>query len=542
MKFTLDGIVEKMNENPAVGIFAIILLFSFAIPLFLAFSQDTADPLFMGERISSYATAVTLDQRGQALVQEDLVYEYNDESKIGFMRILPQTVSLKKYTSTDRGIGFQYPTRNGVSEPVYTTQKGGRLIAKIGDETQRVSGTQNYHLAYQINHFVIRTENADVVRWSPTETTFGVPVDMTSGTITSPIAPTNATCHVGKNETEESYPCEVSTIGNVTRFYALRWIDPGEGLFLELEYPRGTFSAPLLVPPRQGIPAWILIVLIHTIIVAWIWFFFGRDEKGRGTVVPTEELLEKISVYEAGALLAQRPTYASFIGMLLDLAERRAIKFSRLEIQGILQFDIERDHGQYALDPVEKAVLKRLFQYSTSDDPADEECDIVTFGNYAEEVKLAYGVFEKLVYKRLQERGWYAHNILLVQVVGATFLVGWTYALSIFLQRWITDPSLVYMNIQSILLLPFIYFMPRLTQTGALMREKVQGLAWYIRVAEKERLAFHESPQKLFKKPGTQIAYAVAMGLQSSWEKQFLVGYQEVKKESSAERSNTSFT
>ncbi|MBP7134383.1 DUF2207 domain-containing protein [Patescibacteria group bacterium] len=531
MDYSLEGLKEKVNANPAVATFLILLLLSCAFPLVIIFTQDTTDPLFVGERITSYKATVELDQRGQALVQEDLVYEYKDRAKAGFTRVLPRTVSLKKYTSTGRGLGFQYPTRNGSPEPIATTQSGAYITAKIGDKNQRLTGTQTYHLGYQINKFVIRTESADVVRWSPTDTTFGVPVDMTSGTIKSPVAPVRAKCVVGKTASEESYPCEIATIGTVSRFYALRWIEPGEGLFLELEYPRGTFAAPLLVPPTQGFPAWILIVLIHTIIVAWIWFFFGRDEKGRGTIVPNEELLEEVSAYEAGALLSQRPTYASFVGMLLDLAERRAIKFSRLEIQGILQFDIERDHGQYSLDPVEKAVLKRLFQYTTSDDPADGECEIVTFGHYNEATKLAYAVFEKLVYERLQTRGWYTHNIIVIQVIGASFLVGWTYFLSIFLQRWIVDPSLPLINIQSILLLPFIYFMPRLTHAGALMREKVQGLAWHIRVAEKARLTFHEGPLKLFKKPGTLVAYAVAMGIQKNWETQFMRGYQEVKED-----------
>ncbi len=111
-------------------------------------------------------------------------------------------------------------------------------------------------------------------------------------------------------------------------------------------------------------------------------------------------------------------------------------------------------------------------------------------------------------------------------------LVGWTASLYILLQGRVNDPHLHLMFIQIPLLLPLIYLLPHLTKAGAVAREQVQGLAWYIRVAEKARLTFHENPEQLIMKPGKLLAYSVAMNIQKDWKKQFLVGYAEVRKKS----------
>lgn len=285
---------------------------------------------------------------------------------------------------------------------------------------------------------------------------------------------------------------------------------------------------------RSPAPAWLTIILLHLFLASLIWFFFGRDARGRQTIVPDETLIKDIHVYEAGALLAQSPTYGAFIGMILDLGLRGVIALTRVDAGGYVTFSVKRLPGQHIMDSVETNVLKRLFRYSTSVDESEEEAANVILDRHLTEVLLAYQRFNQLVPKQFIQRGWYLHNVRIVQYAYMAAVLIWTVGLYIFLQDRINDPHLSYIYSLLLLLIPFAAIMPRLTKAGALMRERVQGLAWYLRVADKARLQFEENPQGVVLKPGTALAYAVALGIDTDWERLVLTGYEPLKKEYSS--------
>jgi uncharacterized membrane protein len=67
----------------------------------------------------------------------------------------------------------------------------------------------------------------------------------------------------------------------------------------------------------------------------------------------------------------------------------------------------------------------------------------------------------------------------------------------------------------------FGYFMPRYTQKGVLAKEKIEGFKLFLSVTEKDRLAFHNAPAKkpeLFEK---FLPYAMVLGVEKEWSKQF---------------------
>ncbi len=68
----------------------------------------------------------------------------------------------------------------------------------------------------------------------------------------------------------------------------------------------------------------------------------------------------------------------------------------------------------------------------------------------------------------------------------------------------------------------FLAIMPRrMTPKGAAAREAVQGLKLYLSVAEKDRIAFHDAPEKsqgVFEK---FLPYAIALGVEKQWVKVF---------------------
>lgn len=67
----------------------------------------------------------------------------------------------------------------------------------------------------------------------------------------------------------------------------------------------------------------------------------------------------------------------------------------------------------------------------------------------------------------------------------------------------------------------FGLIMPARTKKGAEAREYLAGLKLYLTVAEKDRLEFHNAPEKnpqVFEK---LLPYAIVLGVEKQWAKQF---------------------
>jgi uncharacterized membrane protein len=67
----------------------------------------------------------------------------------------------------------------------------------------------------------------------------------------------------------------------------------------------------------------------------------------------------------------------------------------------------------------------------------------------------------------------------------------------------------------------FGWFMPRKTPLGAVVKEEIQGFKLFLSVTEEERLKFHNAPAKkpeLFEK---YLPYAMVLGVEKEWAKQF---------------------
>ena len=63
--------------------------------------------------------------------------------------------------------------------------------------------------------------------------------------------------------------------------------------------------------------------------------------------------------------------------------------------------------------------------------------------------------------------------------------------------------------------------MPVKTREGVLLREYVEGFKQYLSVAEKDRLAFNNAPERTPELFDTYLPYAMALGVEMEWAKQF---------------------
>ena len=72
-----------------------------------------------------------------------------------------------------------------------------------------------------------------------------------------------------------------------------------------------------------------------------------------------------------------------------------------------------------------------------------------------------------------------------------------------------------------VILLVGAFVMPAKTLKGVHVKEHMHGLKDYINVAEKDRIAFHDAPEKSSELFQALLPYAIVFGLEKKWAKEF---------------------
>jgi uncharacterized membrane protein len=69
--------------------------------------------------------------------------------------------------------------------------------------------------------------------------------------------------------------------------------------------------------------------------------------------------------------------------------------------------------------------------------------------------------------------------------------------------------------------------MPVKTKHGVLLYEHIRGFRDYVHTAERDRLAFHNAPERTPERFDALLPYAMALGVEKEWAKQFEDIYRE---------------
>jgi uncharacterized membrane protein len=75
--------------------------------------------------------------------------------------------------------------------------------------------------------------------------------------------------------------------------------------------------------------------------------------------------------------------------------------------------------------------------------------------------------------------------------------------------------------ISAIIVFVFGFLMPARTHKGVLAKEYILGLKEYLMVAEKDRIKFHNAPEKNPKQFEKLLPYAMVLGVEKEWAEQF---------------------
>ena len=490
-------------------------LFCLAIILFLP------NVSFAAEQIQRFTVEAELSKDRLFQVRETIEYDFGDAERHGIFRFIPDEFIVngqRWYT----GLRFLGAALNQQPVPYRMSSRGVFKEIRIGDPAITLTGQQAYSISYQANRVVRDEADHQELYWNVTGNDWEIPIQEASFTLKGPM-PTQVECRTGLVGSRRA-DCEfVTGKDGITRVVTKEPLRIREGLTVALKYPLGTFEP----RPWQEVfierlvrHAWWLTPIGIGILMFCIWFIWGRDPKGRGVVIPEYEPPKGYNPLEVGAMLDETILPRAVTGTIINLAKMGYLtvvfpdtktttmkgkeqEMTFKKIEGMLTGD---------LSVPERELYNGLFGQGR---------DAVTPNALKGTFYSAYNTAVEETYVRLIHRGLIARHPTLTRGLWLFFAVG--VASTIVFIGVLSRQPLWYLSapVSFLIVLLFGYQMPRVTKEGAVLREHIQGFKYFLSVTEKERLAFFDAPERTPEQFSEYLPYAIALGVEKQWAKQF---------------------
>ncbi|MEO5950402.1 MAG: DUF2207 domain-containing protein [Candidatus Saccharimonadales bacterium] len=526
-----------MKRVGTILIAGVLSIISVLLPLNNA--HASVDDFSFSNFNADYYLTKDSEGRSNLKVVETLTAEFpNFDQNKGINRAIPSV-----YDGHTVSFHLDSLLRNGQPEPVYsqTTENGNVVIATGGDNYLR--GTQVYQLTYTLRDVIKDFGDHQEFYWDTNGTGWSQVFNKVTATVhfddssnsafsgdvrcLEGIQNSNQECIADKNDTGVNFSSNGSIRAN-------------ENVTMVLKFHAGTFTNRpwSILDSVSYIPLAIFSIIIIVSIV--IWIKFGRNAKGRGTIIPQYLPPKDISVLMAGELYAAIPRAVT--SQIIDLTVRHNIRLIESQVDGFFgkssEYSIELLNSA-GLTDIETEILTDLFgSLNTGQKYTFKKSDVTTGQKLQKSVKIVSKSAISLGYRqdyakptRILTISFYVAIIfLLIGFVGLNQSTDFAPVLSIILGFIAVGlASIVKANIHP------------LTDKGREVYDYLKGLEMYIKLAEADRMRVLQSPQGSEKVPvdlndNAQVVklyervlpYAVLFGQEKQWVKELSVRYDQM--------------
>lgn len=462
-------------------------LFLVALILCLSFLFYGQKPTYAQsiEKINSFDTKIYLDTNSTAEITETIEYDFGSNSKHGIYRDIP----IQYFTTDDKGyelsLNLSYVLRDGKPEKYSETNVDGKAQRlQIGDGGKTISGIHTYTIAYTLAPTAIKDINGNaIVRFNTPGPDWQVPVESASITVEGPKT-NRVTCYQGTVGTNLE-TCNASK--KTGTFSTTRTLAPRETITAELEYPLQTFStfaeekvltstslAEILIPIFIFIatPIIALGILIRKAIILMRY----KQRRNKELVIPQYEPPKNMGPAEVGLLLDNSSSGAELTACIVHLAVQGYIKITEIEPKkwykkSVLELEKLKEPDTKVL-PYEKKLFTGLF--GTSQKVTTKELSKSTSFTKVNQT------FHTELKTKLETLGFYKKLNFLKSNLAA-----------------------------------------KMSDSGYKKWAEIEGFREFLSVTEKDRMKFHDAPEKKPEQFSQYLPYAIAMGVEKAWAKQF---------------------
>lgn len=494
------------------------------------------------ESIKSFEVSVGIFRDSSIEVEEKILYDFGEFSRHGIFRDIP-------YSYKARGGNYKLnievisvTDKSGKPYIYKVSKNSGVLNIKIGDPNSLVNKENYYVIKYRVKKALNYFSDHDELYWNVTGSEWLVPMQNVSASVylenSTLESGLMASCFFGSVGSTE--PCSSYKISAGRADYYEPNVPEGQGLTIVFGWPKGLVSEPTLLQKIMFalqdnwafgiVPLTLLFLILH-------WFSKGRDPKVSKIIVPEYTVPDSLSAAEVGTIFDEKASAKDVTAEIINLAVLGYLKITKLE-KVELVFIKTTDYKIDLLKPYtdlenefQKKICKGLFEsvsiVKTTTDSSGKTVveergkNSVNLSDLKEVFYKDLAEIQKELYEQTVKKGYFVSNpqkIRTKYLALAVFLAIFGFIFGVAVANIFLAISIF---ISGVLIGIFGFLMPARTLKGAEAKRKILGLKLFLSVTEKDRLKFHNAPEKTFEQFEKFMPFALALGVEESWAKQF---------------------
>lgn len=499
------------------------------------------------EQIDNYYVDIKILEDATLVVTEIIDYNFANNQKHGIYRDIPLLV--KSLSETPFKVyDIKVTDKNGESYEKKISQWNHNVNIKIGSENFYVSGQKTYVISYKVQGAFLFNEDSDSLNWNAIGTDWAVPilngqirVSLPSGILENQV---NIDCVFGsRGSTRKCLEPSQKLLGSNIKeiIFDNSVLSARNGITIKMNFDKGLINQPpapnifTAFLNKYGI---IFLPIITFLVMFLLWYYKGRDPRGRGVIIAQYTPPADMMPAELGTIYDERIHNKDISAEIIYLAIQGYIRIKRVKKNSIFaKEDYILEQLKDASDlsrEYQKELIANLFagKLIQADDEVELSADCQRAVYLSSLKKDAYKwikIVEKNIYNLVTSQGYFTSNPQKIRNIYLIIFILTFVFFQIFVdstQTMFVDWLASGVSLVSIMVAIFIIFifgnkMPKKTSRGVLAKEYILGLKEYINVAEKDRIKFHNAPQKnpqIFEK---LLPYAMVFGLEKEWAKQF---------------------
>ncbi len=465
-------------------------------------------------------------------VVERLTAEFNNYNQNkGIERAIP-----KNYDGHSTSFKLLSLTRNGQTEPVYEQRDESNFVVVATGTDDYVNGSQQYVFTYTLRDVIKNFGDHQELYWDTNGTGWSQQFDNLTVRVHLDDSVKNGftgavSCYKGVQGSKDK--CGYTTDGGVVSLNSGGLLGAGENLTLDLSFRSGTFIG-YQITIQDMIPyALIILAVLLLMVMIIIKLRYGRNNPGRGTIIPEYLPPNGVSVL-AAAEITGKPT-SSMTAQIIDLAVRHKIKIIESKEKVLFMNTTEYTLELVSVDGLsqdELIFVDIMFgsnqignRYTFSRNDSTKARLFYTLNKSIKKESVDQGFRLKLATQNIIQKC--ISSLLAILIfIGVFFVDG---ASSDVILISIATYAVVFIIIGAFKLQTLKPF----TLKGRELYDYLKGLESYIKLAEADRLKVLQSPEGADRKPintddGSEmiilyervLPYAVLFGQEKEWLKQ----------------------
>lgn len=496
--------------------------------LFFVFTSKVS-----AEVIRDFSSTINVMPDSSIIVKEKISYDFEDVLRHGITRTIPL------FNSKNEPIKIEIISvaLNDNDNYKFTTDITNNILTiKIGDPSMLISSMKEYTIVYRVLGSISYYDNFDEIYWNATGNDWQVSILKSEVSVILPnnVFSTQQSCYYGKPGSKVQ--CNIS---DTNVFSSNSIINAKEGLTVAVGFSKGVVAtySNIIKIDKYEIPKtfWPLFIPIIVFILMFIrWFKKGRDPKGTGVIIPQYDVPENLTPIEVGVIINDEIKNKNISAEIIYLATKGYIKIKQVEPDrdNYLCLIKNKDYELTLLK--EEGLLNNIF---------DKKILKAIFGDNAEiGGKSLLSSLNNNFYKSIKDINESVINTLLIKKYYLNFPKMKLHISFIFIGIWIAFMFNIFLNVLGntdsvstlfkvilfvsiilsiIIFLIFNNLMPAKSIKGVALKEYLLGLKEYLQIAEKDRLNFHNAPDKKPEIFESLLPYAMVFRVEELWAKEF---------------------